>query len=146
MLNEKNEKERLGACAVYETEVVFASEILYNIIKFCQTHMKHVYHLFTGLVLVSGIVLTVANGMMYTSAQLTGGGASLHDAAPVAPFIAASEYANAGTQMVMGILLILLGFLLHALLVARDERSVPITVVPRSRLQSPKWFWIEMSL
>lgn len=56
------------------------------------------------------------------------------------------EVPSGGTELLFGILLILLGFLLHALLTIQRERPVHITVrkpnVQRSNYT--EWFWIEL--
>lgn len=113
--------------------------------------MRILYRIFTALVLDTGIALTIGNSISYARAELTGGGANLlmHAAAGIPapePVMAVYRRAYAAEDMVIGMLLILMGFLLHALLLAKDERTVPITVVPRKRLQAPKWFWIEMHI
>ena len=115
--------------------------------------MQSVLRLLTSTVLVAGIMLTIGNAVIYTNADLTGGGAtvSLHPAAtslikaPVAVtnVLPAYEKANAADELVVGILLIMLGFFLHALVMSRDERNVHITVKP-SRRKIREWFWIEM--
>lgn len=118
--------------------------------------MKLILHLFTALVLALGIQLTVSNGMHYAEAQLlTGVGSDVltHPAAtpllkevfPTSSFVPLYEQATAADQMVVGILLILLGFFMHALLVSHDERSVRITAVPRKeKPRTRTFFWIEM--
>lgn len=67
----------------------------------------------------------------------------LHAAAAVA-----DQYriAAAGWQLVMGLLLILFGFFLHALLVTREERSVRVTEAPKVEKTRDRWFWIEMKV
>ena len=114
-----------------------------------------------ALVLVSGITLTVANAMVYKgAAELTGGGAAvLHSAAAtkvltqerILPAVMESYApASAADEFVIGILLILLGFFLHASIASYEknaERNVPITVVPGTPKRERKgWFWIEMRL
>lgn len=112
--------------------------------------MHILYRILTALVLDSGIALTIGNSIAYYRAQLTDMGSDIlmHSAAmqvasvPMAPVI---ERSYAAEDMFIGMLLILLGFCLHALMLAREERNVPIKVVPR-RLQAPRWFWIEMRI
>jgi|CXWL01.1.fsa_nt_gi hypothetical protein len=117
--------------------------------------MKILLHLVTALVLSLGIQLTVSNGMHYTKAQLTGVGSDIltHPAAspllkevfPTHSFVPLYEQATAADQMVVGILLILLGFFMHALLVSHGERNVRITAVPRQeKPRTRTFFWIEM--
>lgn len=112
---------------------------------------KILYRILTALVLDTGIALTIGNSISYARAELTGGGTSLllHSAAlPVPPeaIMHVYERAYAAEDMMIGLLLILLGFCLHALLMARDERNVPVTIVPRKRFQTPRWFWIEIHI
>lgn len=113
--------------------------------------MRILYRILTALVLDSGIAVTVGNSISYAKAQVTGLGSDimLHAAALPTPPEAIShvyERAYAGTDLVIGILLILMGFCLHALLMARDERTVPVKAVPRKHLRSPRWFWIEIRI
>ncbi len=112
--------------------------------------MKIAYRIFTALILDSGIALTIGNSIAYYKAQLTGIGTDvlMHSAgmqAVTVPLEPIYDRIYAAEDMFMGMLLILLGFCLHALLLAREERNVPIKVVPR-RLHSPRWFWIEMRI
>ena len=96
--------------------------------------MKIILHLITALVLSLGIEMTLSNGMHYAEAQLTGVGTNvlMHPAAapllkevfPTSSFVPLYEQATAADQMVVGILLILLGFFIHALLISHEERSV----------------------
>lgn len=115
--------------------------------------MRILYRILTALILDSGIALTIGNSISYARAELTGGGASLLiQSAGLSTehmhMAATYERVHAGEDMVIGILLILLGFCMHALLMARDEHSVRIRAVPRTRkkLQSPQWFWMEIRL
>ncbi|HVW66304.1 MAG TPA: hypothetical protein VHA78_01070 [Candidatus Peribacteraceae bacterium] len=115
--------------------------------------MHSILRLLTSTTLVAGIMLTIGNAFIYTQADLTGGGAtvSLHPAATsmlktpavVTNVLPAYEKANAADELVVGILLIMLGFFLHALVMSREERNVHITVKP-SRRKVREWFWIEM--
>lgn len=114
--------------------------------------MQPILRLLTSTVLVAGIMLTIGNSFIYTKADLTGMDAdiSLHPAATsiiktpavVTSVLPAYEKANAADELVVGILLIMLGFFLHALAVSREERNVHITVKPRKKLR--EWFWVEM--
>lgn len=113
--------------------------------------MNILYRIVTALVLDTGIAVTIGNSIAYARAELTGMGTDLllHSAAlptPPEAIVHVYERAYAAEDMVIGMLLILLGFCLHALMVAREERRVPITVVSRKRFQTPRWFWIEMRI
>jgi hypothetical protein len=124
--------------------------------------MKSILRFVTAMVLVSGIAMTLSNQLMYAQVHYeTGGGATLHlhGAAPAAiqsSFEASNavlpEYrqANASAQMVIGILLILLGFFLHGLLESHEERTVPVKVGKRKKsAHRPKkrnLFWMEMQV
>jgi Zn-dependent protease len=115
--------------------------------------MKTALRLLTALVLVSGISMTIGNGFTFSQAQLSGGGANiLHSAASTQAqvlteaVLPAYQHADAATQMVIGILLILLGFFMHGLMISHEERNVHITVVPRKKRanRTQRWFWMEM--
>ena len=118
------------------------------------------------LSLAVGIMLTI-KGNIALLGDLTGQGSliqsspqtalmqpreELHSAAPFA--VAASQTFTA-QQITIGILLILLGFLLHAMTMTRNnERKVHITVKPKQNtasnipqaFQKQQWFWVEMRL
>ena len=95
--------------------------------------------------LVSGVGLFASRTVF--QADLTGQGSTiletgLHQAAGDIPAIAP---ADAGVQLMSGILLILVAFFLHALAKSRNgERSVHITVKPKKKQKT--WFWIEMKI
>ncbi len=123
--------------------------------------MKKILSFVTGLILTSGIALTIGNGLMYAQVDYqSGGGATLqmHGAAPeVNPLqptmeatnavLPAYERANASTEMVVGILLILLGFFLHGLLRTQDERNVRVKAVPRkAKSTKKKWYYLELQV
>ena len=88
-------------------------------------------------------------------AQLSGGGAEviMHPAAtasikeftPIISAVPLYEQATAADQMVVGILLILLGFFMHGLMTSHEERTVRVKAVPRKK-QNHKHnlFWMEM--
>lgn len=105
----------------------------------------------TVFALVTGIALTVSNAMTYSQARtaMVGSDVVLHGAAtaPLLPdvsIVPAYEKATAADQLVVGILLILLGFFLHALVLSREERKVHITVKPRRSMR--QWFLVEMRM
>jgi hypothetical protein len=58
--------------------------------------------------------------------------------------------AVAGQQLVTGILLILLGFFLHALFLSQQtgERRVHVTAAPTQKpvFKKGQWFWVEMKI
>ena len=63
--------------------------------------------------------------------------------APNPRFIDAYEQANAAGQFVLGLLLIVLGFMLHALMVSTEDRTVPVHAAPPKKKRR-SWFWMEM--
>lgn len=65
--------------------------------------------------------------------------AELHAAAAIETGYA---QAYAAANLVTGILLIVLGFFIHALVRAREELTVPVTVKPKQKKTT--WFWMEM--
>jgi hypothetical protein len=115
--------------------------------------MTHFLRILTSTTLAAGIMLTVGNSLLYTKAEATGQGATvaLHPAAtsmikaPKVPLPIVPQYenTNAGDELVIGILLIVLGFFFHALTRTREEREVHITVKPSEKKRRPL-FWMEM--
>jgi hypothetical protein len=95
------------------------------------------------LSLIMGIGITASQGSLY--ANVTGVGSTVfHTAAPAQiAFTQPLMAAQAGANFVFGILLIVLGFFIHGLVRARDERHVHITVKP-SKKRRASWFWMEM--
>ncbi len=121
--------------------------------------MKRALRVITALVLAYGIALTAMNGITYTRAELSGGGATvltLHPAASstirqamaIPSALGTHQPTNAADEFVMGILLILLGFFLHAFLVSyehRSERNIPIKVIPRKK-KSSAIYWMQVKV
>lgn len=115
--------------------------------------MHSLLRFFAATALAWGIMLTIGNAAIYMKADLTGVGTTvhlhgaatniIHAPAVVTSVIPAYEKANAADELVVGILLIMLGFFLHALIVSREERKVHITAKP-SRRTVREWFWVEM--
>jgi hypothetical protein len=117
--------------------------------------MKH-YSVIASL--FAGIALVIQGGIGTLKADLTGVGSTvlayenqiiddgaLHGAA----FVPLYESAAAGMQLAVGVLLIVLGFFLHALFMAGDERRVRVHAVDKPKLvlqKQPQWFWIEMRM
>lgn len=97
-----------------------------------------------GLSLAAGIA--VSGSVTISQASLTHPGSTLLDSMSqlhAAPVVSIYERADAGIQLIAGILLVLLGFFLHALARTRSgERPVHITVKPSAKRRM--WFWIEM--
>ncbi len=97
-----------------------------------------------GLSLTAGIV--VSGSLALTQASLSAPGSTLLDSGGqlhAATVIDVYQSADAGIQLIAGILLVLLGFFLHALARTRSgERPVHITVKPSTKRRM--WFWIEM--
>lgn len=123
--------------------------------------------------LFAGIVLVVQGSFGTLNANLTGGGALVIDKAipaeaivmqadgihGAAPFVPLYESAVAASQLAMGVLLIVLGFFLHAFLMSRGERSVPVHEAPATApkedmmpfdptplTRKRQWYWIEMKI
>lgn len=110
-------------------------------------------NLFAGLMLISGISLSAMQVPQY--ANLSGGGASIGinpqnhsvELRPAAvAYVNHYEQADAGVQLILGMLLILLGFFIHGFARANSERPVHITVKPSRRTHEKKWFWMEMQI
>lgn len=105
-------------------------------------------HLLAAVALFSGISLTALQGPLFAS--LAGGdvmlinevipGAQLRQAPPAAADPLAQ--AEAAAQLVLGLMLIVLGFFLHGFARVREERPVHITVAPKKKPRT--WFWVEM--
>lgn len=111
-------------------------------------------NLVAGLMLISGISLAAMQAPTY--ANLSGGGASvginlqsndveLRPAATVT-YINPYQQADAGIQLILGMLLIMLGFFIHGFARASSERPVHITIAPPKPKHEHKWFWMEMRI
>ncbi len=106
----------------------------------------------SAMALLWGIGLTAAHSLAIGS--LTAPGSTVVERGPVgetlhsAAFMTASmERADAGIQLITGILLILLGFFLHAFArMQNGERPVHISVKERSHEKRRMWYWIEMRI
>lgn len=110
----------------------------------------------TAVSLMTGITLVFVQSNVSMQASLTSPGSTVLDrpemteetlrAMPV--LHSAATGSDAGIQLLLGVLCILLGFLLHALLRHREERNVHITVVKNRKAPKPraeaKWFWIHL--
>jgi len=115
--------------------------------------MNHFLRLLSLIALVTGIGLSAGNALNVMGAELTGKGSmELHPAAttelPVTAITAVYHPASASDELVVGILLILLGFFLHALILSRESRNVHISVVPRKEkeIRPKELFWMEMRM
>lgn len=120
--------------------------------------LSHALTVLTGLIVSSGVVLTMTSGTNYLQAELTGQGstvidAELHSAAQTpaqlqqgGSFVPLYERAYAAEQLVLGILLIVLAFFFHGLVRARDEQPVHITVKQPKKKKQPAWYWIELKV
>lgn len=103
--------------------------------------------------LVGGISLSISRS--FTVASLTQGGTTLIDISTYssiqklhsAATVMTPNYqsAEAGVQLIIGILLILLGFFLHAFArMQKGERPVHITIKPKKNRQM--WYWVDMRI
>lgn len=119
------------------------------------TRIRAFLHSATVLSLAIGLTMTAESGVDFAHATVSGVGTLVvetakHAAASElmfepAPFVQAYEKAHAAEHMTLGIMLIVLGFFFHALLRARDERPVHITVKPsKKRRKQVAWFWMEI--
>ncbi len=98
--------------------------------------------------------MTGINGNTYVHSSLSGVGSTVieHPAATETTLRSASyisfaplyERAYAGEQLVLGILLIVLGFFVHGLLRTNGERKVHVTSKPRKQTQ--RFFFVELSI
>ncbi len=109
-------------------------------------------NLLAALTLISGISLSASQTMVMAS--LSGQGSNIVDRGPMAEeFHSAStivpintyQHVDAGIQLILGILLIVLGFFIHGLARSTGERPVHITVTPSPK-KRPLWFWMEMKI
>lgn len=105
-------------------------------------------NLFAAVLSASGAIIACAAAPLY--AAVTGQGSNLMEQFPADETLraAANMYpeqfatVEAGIQLILGMLLLLLGLFIHAFVRTTDERPVHITAVP-SRKKST-WFWMEM--
>lgn len=113
---------------------------------------SRILHTFSVVALVSGIFMSVTH--MHTLASVTQHSTTMlnvpHELSTDTLYSAAMAQnayglANAGVQLIIGILLILLGFFLHAFVrMQHGERTVHITVKPSNKRRM--WYWMEMRL
>ncbi len=130
------------------------------------TKTRHLLKLAVIHVLLTGIALSFHGEWETLQSNVSGGGAtlftalagdeSLHGAAVVQQYASAA----AAKELVLGLLLILMGFMAHALLASHHERRVRVTAVdpdegplqgkpatpPLSPEKKPQWFWVEMKI
>src|SRR5690349_14471645 len=114
--------------------------------------------------LLTGIILAFGNEISFVQANLTAPGSTVidhqtptNDTATLkpspfhgaAPIDTGAKELSAATEIAVGILLILLGFLLHSYLkVNSDERPVRITAVESRRTvplrtsRKERWYWV----
>ena len=125
----------------------------------------HILKIASFVALHLGIVIAFGAEVDYVKASLTSHGALvtekvaetaiLKGAAPA--FLPLYEKAAASQEIIMGILLILLGFFLHAFVTARlqkhvrvqpedDERPIKVHQAPRMQRKDPKIFWMEVNI
>jgi hypothetical protein len=105
----------------------------------------------SAIALLWGIGLTAAHSLAIGS--LTAPGSTmLHTSASTEEILHSAAYvamerADAGIQLITGILLILLGFFLHAFArMQNGERPVHISVKPGKNEKRRMWYWIEMRI
>ncbi len=123
------------------------------------THKKSILQGLHGLALMLGVAFCTTGGLGYTQANVSSQGAiipnlSLHATPLFQETVTMS--AHPGIQLIIGILLLALGFLFHAWLTIgkhdeggnAEERVIPVhaaTKKPRiRRIPEPQWFWMEM--
>ena len=111
----------------------------------------------TAFVLVAGMTLAVHGSLGTVPANATGQGGLIeskillqdtpHQAAAVAEQF---SHAYAAQQFIVGVLLILLGFFLHAFMVSRSGRSVPVREVKREQkpqtVYRREWIFMNMGV
>ncbi len=105
----------------------------------------------SAVALLWGIGLTAAHSLAIGS--LTAPGSTVLDAPEgagetlrSAAYVMSMERADAGIQLITGILLILLGFFLHAFArMQNGERPVHISVKERKEKRR-MWYWVEMRM
>lgn len=116
--------------------------------------MKHTHPLRLAAMafVLAGSVLSFQAEWTMLTGQLSGQGSSLtslgvmddtalHMAGPaVAETMRSAEI---GIQLIFGVLLVLLGFFLHALLATREEHAVPIRIVEKPKRRRA-FYWMEM--
>lgn len=124
--------------------------------KLTKKQPQNVLRFATAATLMTGIFLVFGGSGMRMKAQLSGHGSTvmtnmtteaetmLHGAAadPALANVAAAQQ-----NLVIGILLILTGFLLHALMTERGERTVRVKEVPRKspkKAKKEELFWMHV--
>lgn len=105
-------------------------------------------NLFAAIISASGAIIACAAAPLY--AAVTGQGSNILEQLPAEEALrsAATMYpeqfasVEAGIQLILGMLLLLLGLFIHAFVRSTDERPVHITAVPTRKKST--WFWMEM--
>lgn len=129
----------------------------------------HALHIGRGIAVIASVAMLIGSAPSVLRAQLSGQGATIGgfgNAEPRATIAveegrvtlhgAADTDATADSAMrdlALGMLLLLLGFLLHGLIVTRGERTVHVTAQP-SRVRSwqrhgkrrETWYWVELQI
>lgn len=101
--------------------------------------------------LISGMALAGGNALPTLNAALIEQNAT-HPAASsqltMDPIASAYQPASAAEELTIGVLLIVLGFFLHALIKSRESRRVHISVVPRKEktIRPKELYWMEMKM
>ena len=115
----------------------------------------------TACSLITGITMVIGSSVTFLQGNLTAPGSTLveHRIPPNGLLHASAPQAlltQAASQMILGMLLITLGFLFYVLSLIQEQRKVKITHVPphspqqlamrRAARKGPKWFWVEISV
>lgn len=111
-------------------------------------------HLTAAFALISGVGLAAAGAPVYGS--LSGVGTSVvYTKVPSGEMLQATDAiaiahayqaADAAIQLILGMLLILLGFFMHGFARVQDERHVHITVKPSQKKPGGIWYWMELHI
>ena len=126
-----------------------------------KTHIQKGIQVATAIAVIGGLVLLMQGDARRLSGALTGQGstvveqsdATLHAAAALEEY----QQASAGIAIIVGMLLILIGLMLHALLLIRISHDRPVTVHGPGRehetlergarkQRAIEVFWIEESI
>lgn len=110
-------------------------------------------HHFRNSSFILSVALLTMKVMAITQASVSGKGALAASMEGIEQTVQAVPFLERiGVELALGLLLLLLGFFLHAWIITHasdEERPVRVIGVPGAksvkRIPDPKWFWVEMA-
>lgn len=125
-----------------------------HIAKFAAIHLGILLLMETNIAVTTASVLETGEGALLAPATATiSGSAPAHSVLKAANTLHAAARDGMNmiitSQLITGVLFVLLGFFLHAILVSHKspsgERPVHVTVKKRKK-KEPTWYWMELKI